>query len=324
MRNAMGLVALTLFAPAAALAAESRTPISGPVTIATSGAYVLTRDVTVDATHLFSIVGGTVTIDLNGHTIADPTGTLNVVLVSNAQLTLRNGHLSGGAYSIVLDAANAPATTAELANLRIDNAKTGIVATGPARLILTNSSIVSQFTAVSVSSTSPSMQIRITGNDLHPGGRGIDLDGATPVSGAVIENNTIVAGAEGIVVAGQHEAAAIRDNTVTSGSGSAIYAAGGGGHVIESNIVRRSAGVGIDATSNFVRIASNTVTAAGNDGIRVTGQGDAVESNMVGGGVAYGLRIAGTGNLYRNNTARGNSAGGYNVGSGNMDGGGNQ
>lgn len=324
MRNAMGLVALTLFAPAAALAAESRTPISGPVTIATSGAYVLTRDVTVDATHLFSIVGGTVTIDLNGHTIADPTGTLNVVLVSNAQLTLRNGHLSGGSNSIVLDAALATATTADLDGLRIENAKTGIYASGPARLTLTNSSIVSQSTAVSVSYTNPSMQIRIAKNDLRSAARAIDLAGATLVSGAVIEGNTIVAGAEGIVVAGQHEATAIRDNTVTSGSGSAIYAAGGGGHVIESNTVRRAAGAGIEVTSNFVRIVSNTVTVAGNDGIRAWGQGAALESNLVGGCAGYGLAITGTGNVYRNNTARGNSAGAYNVATGNTDGGGNQ
>ncbi len=308
----------------AAGAAESRTPISAPATITASGTYVLTRDVTIDASHSFSITGGTVTLDLNGHTIADPTGSLNLVWVTNAQLTLRNGRLSGGANSIVLDASLAPATTADLDRLQIQNAKTGIYAAGPARLTLTNSTVASQSPAVLVVEAGPSMQIRITGNDLRSAGRAIELSGTTPVSGAVIENNTIVAGAEGIVVAGQHEAASIRDNTVTSGSGSAIYAGGGGGHVVESNTVRRSAGVGIEVTSNFVRVLSNTVTVAGNDGIRVWGQGSAVESNLAGGCAGSGFAIPGTGNVYRGNTSRGNSAGAYDVSNGNTDGGGNQ
>jgi hypothetical protein len=328
MRNSLGLAALALAAsvaaPVAARAAESRTPICGPVTITASGTYVLTRDVTIDATHPFSVLGGTVTLDLNGHTIADPSGALNVVRVSNAQLTLRNGHLSGGANSVAIDAVSAPATTVDLDRLELGNAKTGVNASGPARLTLTNSTIRSQATAVLVALAGPSMQIRITGNDLRSSARGIDLAGTTQVSGAVIENNTIVAGAEGIVVEGQHEAASIRDNTVASGNGSAIYAAGGGGHVIESNTVRRSAGAGIEVTSNYVRVLSNTVTVAGNDGIRIWGQGNAVESNLVGGCAGYGLALPGTGNVYRNNASRGNSAGAYNAALGNTDGGGNQ
>lgn len=97
----LALLAL-LAMPVAARAAESRIPISGPLSIATSGSYVVTRDITAGGAAVLTISAGTVTVDLNGHSLLVSGGNTPVVLVNGAtNLTLMNGRLYGGSDGLL-------------------------------------------------------------------------------------------------------------------------------------------------------------------------------------------------------------------------------
>src|ERR1017187_8813881 len=80
---------------------EARTPISSvPYTISAPGSYYLTGNLAVSSGTAITITASQVTLDLNGFTLssteATPTGTGILLAGGNTDITIRNGHITGG------------------------------------------------------------------------------------------------------------------------------------------------------------------------------------------------------------------------------------
>ena len=106
--------------------AESRTPIRGPgpVTIAAPGSYFLTSNITVAGTTAVVITASSVTLDLNGFTIAGNLDNFGVVMAGNTlNVVVRNGTIRNFAQGLL----NTGVTLVSLSNLRItENLRNGI------------------------------------------------------------------------------------------------------------------------------------------------------------------------------------------------------
>ena len=82
---------------------EPRTAItSAPYTISSSGSYYLTTNITVSSGSAITIATNGVTLDLNGFTITGTgsanTGILLASAVGNTDITILNGHITGGLF----------------------------------------------------------------------------------------------------------------------------------------------------------------------------------------------------------------------------------
>jgi hypothetical protein len=80
---------------------EARTPISSlPYTISTPGSYYLTSSFNVNSGSAITITASQATLDLNGFTLsstqATPTGAGILLAGGNSDITIRNGHITGG------------------------------------------------------------------------------------------------------------------------------------------------------------------------------------------------------------------------------------
>jgi hypothetical protein len=80
---------------------EARTPISSvPYTISAPGSYYLTGNLAVSSGTAITITTNQVTLDLNGFTLssteATPTGMDILLTGGNSDITIRNGHITGG------------------------------------------------------------------------------------------------------------------------------------------------------------------------------------------------------------------------------------
>ena len=105
---------------------EPRAPIHGPgpVTIATSGSYYLTSNISVAGVPAVIIRASNVTLDLNGFTIAGNLDNLGVVLAGNTfNVIVRNGTIRNFAQGLL----NGGVTTVGLSNLTIaENLRNGV------------------------------------------------------------------------------------------------------------------------------------------------------------------------------------------------------
>ncbi len=318
------VVLLLAAACAAAHAAESRLPIHAPITIGTSGTYVLTRDLDVTATAIV-VDAATVTLDLNGHLVRLGNFADGIVVRNGATAEVVNGHILGGARAVVVGGAADAAPRLTLSRVTISGARLAAVeAFNAAALSVTDSTIRAYGKGIWVDGTGRPALVRITGNALETTGRAIELQGSASHAGGLIAGNVIRAETDaGIVLAGGAAGVSVHDNTVSTGVGTGIYAAGRGGHHIQGNVLRDTAGSGIQVPSHGNRLAGNVVSGAGLHGIEVTGHDNVLADNQCTSNAGYGLAIPAGGNIYRNTAARGNASGQYSVETGNTDAGGN-
>ncbi len=326
LTGAVLALALTVATPAHA--AESRIPIAAPTTISASGTYVVTRDIASNGPPTLNIASGDVVIDLNGHTLAQlNSGWINVLVATDAHVTIRNGHVVGGMFGIGPNSQGSPGGALQLHDLEIRDTSSYAVSAATSQVIITGCAISGTGAGLFISANGSDAQVRVTGNTIRAGGMGVALQGDAQgvVRGAVIADNTISApGSDATVVIGAGAAGTlVRRNTIFAGSVYGIWSLGGGGDVIEGNVVRGGSTYGIYVSSNGARVAGNTVTRAGQNGIEIDGQSSSVESNLSAENGNAGINIAGTGNVHRNNTSRGNGSAAYVVYPGNTDGGGN-
>lgn len=322
------VIALTLTGATSAHAAESRIPIGAPTTISVSGTYVVTGDLVSNGPPTLNIASGDVAIDLNGHTLTQLNPMWNnVVVATNAHVTIRNGHVVGGRFGIGPNSQAGPGGALRLDDLEIRDTSSFAVSAASSQVIITRCAISGTGAGITIAATGSDAQVRVSGNTLRAGGMGVALQGDAQhvVRGAVIADNTIsTTGSDATVQLGAGtEGALVRRNTVFAGSIYGIWSGGGGGDVIEGNVVRGGSTYGIYVSSNGARVAGNTVTRAGQNGIEIDGQSNSVESNLSAENGNTGINIAGTGNVHRNNSSRGNGSAPYVVYPGNTDGGGN-
>ncbi len=321
----LALLAL-LAMPVAARAAESRIPISGPLSIATSGSYVVTRDITAGGAAVLTISAGTVTVDLNGHSLLVSGNTAPVVLVNGAtNLTLKNGRLYGGSDGVL---ANGGSTGSRitLSHVETENGRiSGVNLTEPAELSVEDSTLHDAPIGVEVTSTLTSSVLRIARNDMRTVS-GVVVSSA-PMRGTIEDNVIHCAGGHGISVDGFARGLGILRNDIDGADVGLMLTGNGGGHLVERNVISQSTSTGILITADNCNVLHNTVTACGATGINVQSAGVVIESNVVNANLGFGIGFTATSAqcVYRYNSARGNAAGNYTVGgSGNTDGGGNQ
>ncbi len=307
-----------------ARAAESRIPISKPVTITASGTYVLTRDVAaVGATGAIVVDRANVSIDLNGHTVTGSLGSA-IEVRNEGTLRLSDGFVSGGQTGLAVYGTPDAFLRVAISGVEFRGmAGWAINASELADLEVTNCSIRSSAGIALVSRHRPG-QLRISDSVLQVTWRAISVDGDRSVRGGLIAGNRISTESDaGIVLLGHSSGVALRGNTVTTGAGTGIYAGGDGGHAIEGNVIRDTAGVGIQVPSDGHRIVGNLVSHSGSHGVEATGRRNLVEGNHSDGNSGTGIALNGPDAVYRGNMSRGNGGGNYAPGPGSTDGGGN-
>src|SRR5437016_5855088 len=92
---------ILIFATDHSWGAEGRIPISEPITISTSGSYIVTEDISIN-----SVAADHVSIDLDGHTLTSSLTTADVIKnagVTFGDITIKNGKIAGGQYQVNLN-----------------------------------------------------------------------------------------------------------------------------------------------------------------------------------------------------------------------------
>lgn len=306
---AAAAAATAAWCPGPARAAESRTPISAPRTISASGSYVLTRDIAA-ADGTITVTAGTVSIDLNGHTVL-ATGSSGTAVAVNgpANATLRNGRIYGGRYGLYLSPASG-GSRVTVSHVEFEASTLAIVATDPGELVVEDATIHDVSDAVHVTSTAVPSVLRFVRNDVRAF-TGIVLN-ATGLSmrGAIEDNVLRLGGGDGLSLTGDSRGASIARNRI-AGAGTGITLAGPGGHVVEDNVITQGTSNGITVGADNCHVFHNAVTACAGTGILVNGSGVLVDSNLVNANLGYGLLFgySAQGGIYRDNVTRGNAIG---------------
>lgn len=239
-----------------------------PITIATSGSYVLTSNLTPPAGVGAIVVSApNVEIDLNGFSVTGAGGAAATGIVgSSVGLVVENGTITGFSGPGV-----ALGGEAKLLELHVSaNGGGGVI--GAAACLIENSVIA--------------------GNS---GGPGLEAFGCK------IENNVIEAnGGPGIL----GDKNLIDRNRLSSNAGSGIEAPGGGAQ-ISNNVIASNTGAGISCGASCT-IHHNTIESNGGSGAILSGPGSSFTSNSVSfNGTAPGLSIVVLSG-YSNNTMTGN------------------
>jgi hypothetical protein len=263
-----------------------------PVTISASGSYRLTSDLTVpdENTNAISITADSVTLDLNGFSIAGPgsAGTGIGVVAATSRVSVRNGRVRGmGSNAIDLGALGrvedvdvisngGPGITLgdaaiALRNRLWSNTGSGITAGDGARVS------DNWIAGTSVSAISVGSGASVSGNYVSGSDHAIVAS-----SDAVITGNRCYSGDTGILV--QFGGVVASNLVYAAGTDDAI--AVGEGVVVRHNVVNLNSGssgiAGIEANTGNT-IIGNLVNAngSGSHGIEFTGSGNAYVDNVI-------------------------------------------
>jgi parallel beta-helix repeat protein len=326
-------VALALLASGAtaALAGDGLIPIYQPITITTSGSYVVTRDFSITTGSAITILGNPqVSIDFAGHTISAAT-TAGAVVSSNRQtasnpcqaVSLENGRIvvatgvTGSGFSTTVGEHPACLVDVRITNMTFENA--GVWAEDSRLTVLG-----SRFLKSSMNSDAnwAGAQVRFEGNEVFSA----DVL-AYGASVAQIRHNNILIGS--IVVDGSDvfdsanhiiEANTLSNGSIKVGQSHTLVTAQ---MMIVGNVLKGSIQVGACTGS---RIAENIVSCSpGGNGIDLTQSTRAlIEDNRIY-GCTNGIEFDASSNYnaYRNNMLRNNTTPVLNSGTGNTDNGGN-
>lgn len=296
----------------ALFAADGRIPIaSAPYTISAPGNYYLTKDLAPAAGTAITINADNVVLDLNRHLITVVTGTIGIFSGNHTELTLLNGRLAGGAYSVCFEMTAASPVNP---HYRVD----GLEVTGASAY------------GIYLSGT-PGNHIRaeLTGNRVaKTAGVGIF---AQYLDHSHIENNLSREATIGSSGGGSCISFLIIVDSVLTGNhagqcqtdGLSLFQ--GINNRLENNHVASAGGVGLRVynTANGNSILNNSVSASAS-GIGVTGNGNLVDGNTVTTSTGQAINVGGNNNAYANNHTMNNGTNGVTAsGTGNFIGGGN-
>jgi parallel beta-helix repeat protein len=250
-----------------------------PITISTSGSYLLAQNITMPAACAqdgIDITVDNVTLDLNGFTLKGVVGSLKGISVpglGTRNTAVRNGTVTrwGG------DGISSNANQSQYEDLMLTlNGGDGLNLSGAKYYATVTRVVASQNSA-----------------------KGFSLDRGTVLSDCTAGNNTGI----GIQVSGP-------GSTVTNCS--VVYNGGGGilvtlsgpspGALIENNTVTNNTGIGILVAGYGGTIRGNTVTESTTNGIEVTGNGNEVDGNHVDHSVLDGIKVSSKGNSITNNS----------------------
>ena len=296
----------------ALFAADGRIPIaSAPYTISAPGNYYLTKDLAPAAGTAITINADNVVLDLNRHLITVVTGTFGIYSGNHTELTILNGRLAGGAYSVYLESTAAlPANP----HFRVEGLE-----------VTTSSAYGIYVTGI------PSNHIRaeVTGNRVAKIA-GVGITGQY-LDHSRIENNLSREATIGSSGGGSCIAFLIMLDSVIAGNqvsqcqtdGLSVFQ--GSNNRVENNHVAVAGGVGLRVynTANGNSILNNSVSASAS-GIGVTGNGNLVDGNTVTTSTGLAINVGGNNNAYANNHTMNNGTNGVTAsGTGNFNGGGN-
>jgi hypothetical protein len=282
-----GLCALTLANLAGA--EEGRRPLFEPTTISQSGSYIVTSDFTVASGSALTIDAPQVTIDLNGKSIGTSVmgGAPLIAIGSTVQrLTIRNGQLTGGQYSIY---GGGPQLTLVVHRLSISDAWQGLSLS--ARTVdVRDSVLTTELAAISVGAQNIYLvgnAIRQQLNPAHDSSCGVSINGFVT---ATVRDNTIqceaynAAGAVYVSGSGTGSSALIDRNVITGGQAQAGIVAVSGGNTISNNTITGFHNAAINLTSDGNSVLGNRVSSGSgpvNSGIYVGGSHNVVSGNLV-------------------------------------------
>lgn len=325
-----------------AFASEGRMPISQPVVITQPGSYVVTSDI-VTSSSAITIAASPVMLDLNGHTLSnpstppDPNEALIDVLPSATDVRIENGFLIGGDIGVNTG------TTA--GSIRIEGVQfRGQLSTS----ILTRAKNV-LIRGCTLRGAGMGMGIRVSGFDPQAGGAW---------GGGRVESNSVAGYQDGIYVEWSF-GMIVRDNVVERGMTLGLLEHNSPGGLVYRNSVfgdEDTWGILVGASHTLIRdntvtravpgitvsviglnhgnlIADNVLRACVAEGIFIDGQRSFVEGNLSesnvpydslspGCGITFNSSLA-DGHVYRNNMLRNNPGGAVCNGSGATDAGGN-
>jgi hypothetical protein len=272
-----------------------------PVTISESGSYRLTSDLTVpDAnTNAVSITADSVTLDLNGFSIAGPTtctysggvscggteGTGTGVVAATSRVSVRNGRVRGmGSNAIELGALG-----------RVEDVD--VVSNGGAGITLGDEGLALR------NWVSLNLGSGITaGNGARVGDNRVVVNDATSISlgaDASVTGNYVGRSADGITATSD---AAVVGNVCYGPSGTGISLASGG--LIASNLIDVTGADDGVSVGQAVTVRHNVILGgAGADGIEADSGNTIIGNTVLGGGAggSYGVRFTGSGNGYMDN-----------------------
>lgn len=178
---------------------EPRTPISGPFTIASSGSYYLTGNITGAAGQdLITITSNYVTLDLNGFTInGGRTGIIIQPIIAVGNIVIENGTIrSSGGSAIFATTASFGVETPPITvrNLRIEDVSDAGIFIGD-KATVENVTISARSTSTTSSGITVGGASRITNSRVD----GVALRGVLTGPSAVIDGLSITsAGGEGL------------------------------------------------------------------------------------------------------------------------------
>jgi hypothetical protein len=317
-----------------AFADESRIPISAPVptsttiVINTPGTYVLTRNITSNASPVISVLASPVRIDLNGRTITNNGAGNTMMLNDTTDVVIVNGFLLGGQNGIFRPSFCCGRLTVESVTIA-DTTSNAVKVAAMTSTAIRSSRIVNTNTAAT---------------DLSA----IFINGGT---GHIADNEIIGTTRTGIFLASGVKSAQINNNivrqynTIASSSDSGIRVEAANSQVDHNTIEGSGAGSCIALAEKGALAGSNNVSGC-TYGFVVTSRADFIHNNVIR-GHAYGIFLIGpeasenllddnqiqgntscalycdqgTNNAYRNNMMKGNTS--VICGAGFIDGGGN-
>jgi parallel beta-helix repeat protein len=292
---------LALIATLPVLAAEGRIPIfSSPTTIATSGRYFVSRNLSSGGPSIITITADDVDIDLNGF-VLDGTGSVNPVVAASGVdgVTIRNGTILGGSRSIEI--ANGERVVIE--DVEADGA-TGIgifldntTAFAIRRVVFRNTFS----TALRANGGASPATGTVEHNLVESCAEGFRLENVESV--AVLNNRLRNIQSHGIIVL-IGSACLVSGNTLEQvGPGIRMFSSNS---TISHNVVSNAANTGLEISGSDNLVLNNLVTRSGNRGIQIGGDRNHFEGNVSNSNGGHGFAFAGDNNVYRGNTARGN------------------
>lgn len=354
--NLKAVIALSLLAALPLAAADGRIPIAtAPYTISVPGHYYLTRDVAVPSGTAITISSNDVTLDLNGHTVANSTITVNNYAIATSAaysgVRVTGGRVRGGYEGIRLYGASGGDYRVDrvfvdgTGNRGIHLGAAG--APGP-RVVLEDSEV----TATGGTSYGVLLYYvsagRVSRLSTRGGNFGLSLWNASSVT---IENSVFSAATSCLNIgSGTNRGVLVRGNTITNctnygiiltghnmmvqgnlvqGSDCGLYAFSGDYHSITDNTLSMNTSYGLllsGSTRNSVSRNTITNTTAG-PGIQLmnSSSGNSLDWNVVSGNSGAGIFVsdaASNGNIYSYNRLNGNGAA-NDFGAGNISAGGN-
>ena len=264
---------------------EGRIPVSRPTTIAASGHYILTRNITIPSGMATGILiqASNVSLDLNGFTIfgtpcCGGVETLIQIAPGVSNVVIRNGRLSGGAK--------------------------GITDTGPPageKLRIEQVEIVQGISGIQLHYSG---QVEILSCHVNADSAGIDVSSD---GGRFEDSEIICSSGNWLTLSGRR--AQVRENRIFAG-GRGILVSGGGGNTVQDNTIQDGdPGIQINADSPRNLVTGNVITAGLNMGLSILSDGNRIAENVIGGNPGDGISISGSFNLVEGNQVEANACG---------------